>query len=240
MLKDLSEDEQKLAELMSWISEAGYCAGWMSTLELDLWEIIIGVDRRYGTYDLAHYDIDQLNSLSKKCGCWIIFDDVNEETSIDLETWKKMYLDKIIADKIIRQLSEFTPFGDDDLENDNVHYLYDLLEPLNGSIQSERAIEPIFYLIEKYPHADLGTPGPLVHFLEKLVGKYEQPLYRSLERRPTPLAVWMLNRIINAEKDSNQKNRLMDIMAGLLSNAQIDSVTEEWVQEFLEFQNKRG
>ena len=40
------------------------------------------------------------------------------------------------------------PFGDDDLENDNVHYLDDLLEPLEDTINAARAIEPIFSLIE--------------------------------------------------------------------------------------------
>ena len=239
MLKDLNEDEQKLEEFMSWISEEGYSAGWMSDLEYDLWEIVVGGDKSYSRYTLTQDDIDKLNLLSQKCGCWIVFDDVNEETAVDLETWKKMYSDKVIADQIIRQVSEFIPFSDDDLENDNVHYLGDLIDLLKENMQGERAIGPIFSLIEKYPHADLGTPGPLVHFLEKFVGKYEQPLYWSLAKRPTPLTVWMLNRIINAENDSNQKNRLINIMIGLLSNAQIDSVTEEWVQEFLEFQNKR-
>jgi len=42
MLKDLNEDQTKLAELMSWMSEEGYCAGWMNTLEFDLWKIING------------------------------------------------------------------------------------------------------------------------------------------------------------------------------------------------------
>ena len=91
MLKDLSEGEQKLAELMSWISEEGYSAGWMNTLEFDLWEIINGGDRRYGHYDVTQNDIDQLSSLSQKCGCWIIYDDVNDETAIDLPIWVKMY-----------------------------------------------------------------------------------------------------------------------------------------------------
>lgn len=94
MLKDLNEDETKLAELMSWISEEGYCAGWMHTLEFDLWKIIKGGNRRYGTYEVTQNDIDQFNSLSQKCGCWIIFDDVNDETAIDLKSWEIMYADQ--------------------------------------------------------------------------------------------------------------------------------------------------
>ncbi len=94
MLKDLNECQLKLAELMSEISEEGYCAGWMSMLEFDLWEIINGGNREYGRYEVTQNDIDQLNSLSQECGRWIIFDDANDETAIDLKTWKKMYADQ--------------------------------------------------------------------------------------------------------------------------------------------------
>ncbi|SRR5258706_9457270 len=94
MLKDLNEHELKLAELMSEISEKGFCAGWMISLEFYLWEIINGGNRRYGTYEVTQSDIDQLNALSQECGCWIIFDDANDETAIDLKTWKRMYADQ--------------------------------------------------------------------------------------------------------------------------------------------------
>src|ERR1700743_1279705 len=94
MLKDLNEDETKLAALMSRISEEGYCAGWMMALEFNLWEIINGGNRRYGTYEVTQNDIDQLSSLSQKCGCWIIFDDVIEEMAIDLKSWETMYSDR--------------------------------------------------------------------------------------------------------------------------------------------------
>ena len=94
MQKDLNEDQVKLAKLMSWMSEEGYSAGWMNTLEVDLWEIVNGANRRYGSYDVTQHDIDQLKSLSQKCGCWIIFDDVIDERAIDLNTWEKMYSDQ--------------------------------------------------------------------------------------------------------------------------------------------------
>lgn len=93
MLRDLNKDELKLAELMIRISEEGYSAGWIKALEFDLWEIINGGNRRYGTYEVTQNDIDEINSLTQKCGCWIIFDDANDETAIDLKTWEKVYAD---------------------------------------------------------------------------------------------------------------------------------------------------
>ncbi len=94
MLKDLSNDQLLLAELMSQISEAGYSAGWMDGLEFDLWEILNGHKRKYGGYSVSQDELNQLQSLSNKCDCWIVFDDEKEETAVELETWKKMVLTK--------------------------------------------------------------------------------------------------------------------------------------------------
>lgn len=91
MLKDLNQDQLALAELMSNISEASYSAGWMEGLEVELWDILTGKKKEYGRYLVPQQEIDQLLFLANKCGCWIIFDDVNEETAIELEMWKKMY-----------------------------------------------------------------------------------------------------------------------------------------------------
>lgn len=94
MLQDLNNDQLLLAELMSRISEAGYSAGWMNGLEFDLWEILNGHKRKYGAYKVSQDDLEQLEYLSYKCNCWIVFDGENDETAVDLESWKKMVLNK--------------------------------------------------------------------------------------------------------------------------------------------------
>src|SRR5262249_34601243 len=52
--------------------------------------------------------------------------------------------------------------------------------------------------MERLDSVELGTPGPLVHTLETWSGGYEQLLAQSVRRKPTPLSVWMVNRILNA------------------------------------------
>src|SRR3569833_2600437 len=94
MLKDLNRDQLQLAELMSHISEEAYSAGWMDGLEYELWEILTGKNSRYGRYLLTPEELDQLQYLINKCKCWIVFDDENDETAVDLETWKKMFSNK--------------------------------------------------------------------------------------------------------------------------------------------------
>jgi hypothetical protein len=75
MLNDLNKDQLLLEEFMSEISEAGFSAGWMGDLEFDLWEILNGDKRRYGHHIITQDELDQLKSLSDKCGCWIVYDD---------------------------------------------------------------------------------------------------------------------------------------------------------------------
>jgi hypothetical protein len=89
MLKYLNAEQTKLAKLMSVISEEGHSAGWIQNLEFALWDAINGGNREFGRYVITQNNIDELNLLSRGCGCWIIMDDENEETAIELETWKK-------------------------------------------------------------------------------------------------------------------------------------------------------
>jgi hypothetical protein len=95
MLKDLNEDQLQLEELMSRISEEAVSAGWMDGLEYELWEILIGLRTSYYRRIVTQEEIEQLRFLSNKCGCWIIFDDESEETALDLDTWKKRYIEKM-------------------------------------------------------------------------------------------------------------------------------------------------
>jgi hypothetical protein len=55
----------------------------------------------------------------------------------------------------------------------------------------------MFRTMERLDGVELGTPGPLVHTLETWRGVYEKLLGESVRRKPTPLSVWMVNRILN-------------------------------------------
>jgi hypothetical protein len=55
----------------------------------------------------------------------------------------------------------------------------------------------MFQTMERLDGVELGTPGPLVHTLESWPGKYEVLLAESVRRKPSPLTVWMVNRILN-------------------------------------------
>jgi len=89
MLKDLTENELKLATFMSDLSERCYSAAWMLNLEYVLWDSVLNGPRKYGQDNIDENDIRQLSRLSTLANTWIIFDDETEETAVTLEQWKK-------------------------------------------------------------------------------------------------------------------------------------------------------
>ena len=103
--------------------------------------------------------------------------------------------------EIIKLLNDFISFDKSDPNSDNESYFYKPMDDLRVNSDFELAIEPIFRTMEKFPETDFGSPGPFVHALEFFAGHYETYLFESLKRRPTPLTIWMLNRIINAEQN---------------------------------------
>lgn len=96
------------------------------------------------------------------------------------------------------------------------------------------AIDPILYFMERNPNIDYGSPGPLVHFVEKFYRKgYEQKLIESVQRMPTPHTLWMLNRIINGESDNNERNKMIDMMGDISKNPSIEPSVRDMAAFFL-------
>lgn len=143
------------------------------------------------------------------------------------------------TDEIINTINHFVPFSEDDLINDNESFLSALMSDLESKNDFIRGIEPIINLIEKFPHSNFGNPGPLVHTLEAHQDLYEEYLKNSLNRKPVPLTVWMLNRIINSEKNILVKENLFDILQSLTNHPNIDTETLKTVENFIDFQNQQ-
>jgi len=143
------------------------------------------------------------------------------------------------TDEIIASLSSFVPTERSD--DDNISYFYDLMEQLKHNHDKERAIDPIFRLIEKYPHIDYGSPGPLVHTLESgFHDMYQDQLFASLDRLPTPLTVWMLNRLTNADQNYLEHKVLTEKMHSLLQHPLLDEETKGAIEDFVDFQDHPG
>jgi exoribonuclease R len=98
MRNELTENEKKLADLMSEISENCYSAGWMLNIEYVLWHAVISGPRSFGRGEITQKDIDELTRLSNTTKTWIVFDDKDEETPMPLETWKALFITEVSKD----------------------------------------------------------------------------------------------------------------------------------------------
>jgi hypothetical protein len=144
------------------------------------------------------------------------------------------------VDHIIKALDEFVPFSEDDPINDNERILNELMDMWKNAENKEKAIPSIFRLMERYPHSNFGLPGPLVHALEAAgTNEYEGELHISLIRKPTPLTLWMYNRLINVENDPK-------IIKGHLGRLELfgrhplaDPETKKEAENFINHQERR-
>lgn len=93
--------------------------------------------------------------------------------------------------------------------------------------------------MERYPDADFGSPGPLVHALESPGVDYQGELQLSLLRRPTPLTAWMYNRIINVETDRLIIEGHIARMRLFGNHPLADAETKRIAKQFVEHQQRR-
>jgi len=121
-----------------------------------------------------------------------------------------------------------------DLRDPYLLRLKEIGKELRESAEAALAVGPVLRFMEANRHQELGTPGPLVHFLESVPG-YETSLIESLERMPTQQTVWMLNRLINAASDDEEKP-LLDLMRRIAGTAEEADVRQDAI-DFLEFQD---
>lgn len=87
MLRDLPMAQRELAEYMSALSERAYAAGWMDRLEFMLWEAMHRQEPVLGSMPLTQEEVRRLRALSERCGGWIYFDEMTEETFVPVSRW---------------------------------------------------------------------------------------------------------------------------------------------------------
>ncbi|MEM1282278.1 MAG: hypothetical protein AAGG81_01850 [Chlamydiota bacterium] len=114
------------------------------------------------------------------------------------------------------QLQEFS------LEGDYLRRLGVLTDQILKQPNPEEALEGMFGILERYPDEELGSPGPLVHAIEKCSG-YEEALFESLKRQPSTLTVWMLHRLIKYDP----KPRYVEILRAVIRHPNISEQNKE-------------
>lgn len=122
--------------------------------------------------------------------------------------------------------------------DDNDYRLNEILENFGSVENHERALPSMFALLERFPDADFGSPGSLVHTIESIPG-YRELLKESLSRLPTVYTVWMVNRILNGITDGEEWLRWMRVLEKTLAHPMASEGVRENVQHFINYQNER-
>jgi hypothetical protein len=102
----------------------------------------------------------------------------------------------------------------------------------------------MFALLERFPNVDFGSPGPIVHELEAIKDMRGRPAYLhhlrdSLGRRPTPLTVWMVNRVLNTDLPNGERDSWLAELAAAYEHALASEETRRFVVDFLQHQARR-
>jgi len=134
---------------------------------------------------------------------------------------------------IAQQLRD-APAGRDDY----VAYLEDVLDGVVELDDPESVFSEAFLFFERNSDADLGMPGPLVHFLEQFYPAYVDHLCASVKRKPTTYTVWMLNRILNNSLEATNRKRLLAVLRAASKNTAADSISRKQASEFLRQQRE--
>ena len=147
-----------------------------------------------------------------------------------------------MARSIIDIATEFDALSarDFDLWNEDAsgaEKLHQLTEELHELELPESAADLMLRFMERLDGSDLGSPGPLVHTLEKLPG-YEMQLFESVERKPTPLNLWMINRILNVTTELHKRSKLIALLRQAVSHSLASEETRRDAGDFLKYQGE--
>ena len=109
--------------------------------------------------------------------------------------------------------------------------MMDCMEEIEEKYNQLDSVQPLLRLMERHPLTDFGSPGPIVHFVERFYKKgYEEELLLSLKRMPTLHTVWMLNRLVNG---TDQAEVYLDLLKEISENTSYDKEIREEALHFL-------
>ena len=134
---------------------------------------------------------------------------------------------------IINELNRLTIDSSEDYAR--LDRLDELMAHLSENHDGQLACEAMLNVLERHPQVEFGAPGQLVHTLESYRGQYEGLLLASLDRQPTAMTVWLLNRMINAATGP-EKNQLVAHLHRLRTHPRADAQAQDTAEAFYRFQ----
>lgn len=114
--------------------------------------------------------------------------------------------------------------------------LDDAVRCLGNLPHSDRAVDALFNVFERFPNTDdFGVFWSVLHAIEKQ-GGYEARLVQSVRRLPVEFNLVMVNRLLNSGTKVVDNT---DLLGQVVENLNYSNSARKWAQEFSEFQRSR-
>ena len=116
--------------------------------------------------------------------------------------------------------------------------MYSAADAIRALPDPRLALSAVFHWLERHAEADVGSPGPLGHFLEEF-DEYVPLLRESLGRAPTHYTVYLANRIANGATDRDELCEWTDLFGEIANRASVDELCRETAAEYAAHQRAR-
>lgn len=123
-------------------------------------------------------------------------------------------------------------------DHESLELIDELTTFLRQNSDGHLACQEMISLLERHPEIEFGLPGEPVHTLENFAGFYEEFLMKSLDKHPTQMTIWMLNRMINVHTGKEQKNLIQKLKA-CMNHPLAGQVAIEMAKDFHKYQTEQ-
>lgn len=107
-------------------------------------------------------------------------------------------------------LAELAAYVPADEEHEDVARLQVLTDRLETVEQVRAAIPALLRIFERFPHALLGSPGPVVHCIERAgLETFLPMLLQSFMTRPTRMTLWMVERCLRSSLSPQSRHSIL-------------------------------
>lgn len=140
------------------------------------------------------------------------------------------------TNEIIEKLKSLKIDSSEDYES--LESIDELTTFLRQNSDGHLACQEMISLLERHPEIEFGLPGEPVHTLENFVGHYEESLMKSLDKHPTQMTIWMLNRMINVQT-GEEREKLIQKLKDCMNHPLASQVAIEMAKDFFKYQTEQ-
>ena len=107
----------------------------------------------------------------------------------------------------------------------------EIVDAMEAYPQPFDLVDPVLDFISKHPEVDFGSPGYLVHFVERFYHQgYEDLLMEVVGKNPTLHNIWMLHRCCN-DNDPNLVRQIQALVGELKKDKTLDSQVRTMIED---------